>query len=133
MLSPLDHVSMHRTTPNSNAALLLPLFVPVTPLLRYSYKKIGGVPHPVGKDDLFEAPRGCSPAVAGHPIGIDDTNPQCFLSLTDFPRLYPQKDPNVFYHLQTTAHLTTSVFYHLQKRGVGGIPFGYRPDRSLTD
>jgi hypothetical protein len=29
---------------NSNAALLLTLFVPVSPLLRYSYKKMGGTP-----------------------------------------------------------------------------------------
>jgi hypothetical protein len=32
---------------NSNAALLLTLFVAVSPLLRYSYKKMGGTPHPL--------------------------------------------------------------------------------------
>jgi hypothetical protein len=157
MESPLDHATLHRDTRKSNAALLLTLFVPVTPLLRYSYKKMGGVPHPVGKDEirntgfslcavsqngthiaklacrlgrpvfrkpithLVELPRGCSPAVAGHPVGIDGTNPQCFLSLTNYPACSPKKDPNVFYHLQTTSHLTTSVFYHLQK-GRGGGP-----------
>jgi hypothetical protein len=51
-LAPVNH--LHRITyrrncqksPKSNAALLLPLFVPVSPLLRYSYKKMGGYPPP---------------------------------------------------------------------------------------
>jgi hypothetical protein len=49
---------------NSNAALLLPLFVPVTPLLRYSYKKIGGgtpsspaLPEGFAALGIFEASR----------------------------------------------------------------------------
>jgi hypothetical protein len=133
-------------TRNSNAALLLPLFVPVTPLLRYSYKKMGGVPHPVGRDEtrntgfslcavsqngtyrlkpvsrkpithLLEAPRGFN---TPDPVDIVDTNLQCFLSLTDFPSACPQKTPNVFYHLRAIFHLSTSVFYHLQKRRGGG-------------
>jgi hypothetical protein len=36
-----------RETRKSNAALLLTLFVPVSPLLRYSYKKMGGTPLPL--------------------------------------------------------------------------------------
>jgi hypothetical protein len=164
--------------------LLLSLFVPVTPLGAHSYKKMGGVPHPGGKDDapntgfnlcgvsqngthivklacrppaarlpdrqgqvglgrpacrlgrpvllkpvahLLEAPRGCSPAVAGHPADIDDTNSQCFLSLTRNPAQYLQKRPNVFYHLQAMFHVSTSLFYHLRKRrGVGVAHFASR-------
>jgi hypothetical protein len=35
----------------------------------------------------------------------------------------PQKDPNVFYHLETISPVTTCVFYHLLKKGgEGGIP-----------
>jgi hypothetical protein len=170
---PLDHATSQQDTRKSNAALLLPLFVPLSPLLRYSYKKMGGVPHPLRKDDarnagfslcgvsqngthivklacrlgrpvllkpithLLEVPRGCTayaervgaavpqsldtPAAktTAHPGDIDDTNHQCFLSLTGFPRAYAQKDPNVFYHLQAHTHLTTSVFYHLRKRRRG--------------
>jgi hypothetical protein len=149
MVSPLDQAKSHQDTRNSFRRILLSLFVPVTPLGAHSYKKIGGVPHPVGKDEtsntgfslcgvsqngthrlspvsfkpiahLFEAPRGWSPAVAGHPVDIVGTYPQCFLSLTDFPRAYAQKDPNVFYHLQAMFHVSTSLFYHLQKRREGG-------------
>ena len=164
MISPLDYATSHQDTRKSNAALLLPLFVPVSPLSRYSYKKMGGVPHPLREDDarntgislcgvsqngthrlkpvllkpiahLIEVPRGCrayaervgaaanrTPAAktTAHPVDIDDTNSQCFLSLTDFPRACPQKDPNVFYHLQAMFHLSTSLFYHLQKRRGGG-------------
>ncbi len=70
---------------------------------------------------LLEAPRGTIRR-GGHPVDIDGTNSQCFLSLTDFPRAHAQKAPNVFYHLQPATHLTTSVFYHFQKRrgGSGG-------------
>jgi hypothetical protein len=35
-----------QNTRKSNAALLLTLFVPVSPLLRYSYKKMGGGGYP---------------------------------------------------------------------------------------
>jgi hypothetical protein len=176
MVSPLDHVSLHRSTPKSFKRLLLSLFAPVSPLGAHSYKKIGGVP-PVDKDEtrntgfslcavsqngthivklacrppagqaglgrpvllnpiahLFEAPRGSSPAVAGHPVDIDGTDLQCFLSLTDFPRACPQKHPNVFYHLQTQTHVTTSVFYHLQKRrGVGWRQSSSKMGISLTE
>jgi hypothetical protein len=55
-------------------------------------------------------------------LSITPQPPQCFLSLTDFPRVNAQKDPNVFYHLQTATHVTTSVFYHLQKRRGEGPP-----------
>jgi len=154
-------------TSKSFRRLLLPLFVPVTPLSAHSYKKRGGwrhqrpersewnwgVPHPVGKDDArntgfslcgvsqngthsmklacrlgrpvlikpvghsLEAPRGSN---APDAVDIVDSSLQCFLSLTDFPRACLQKHPNVFYHLRAMFHLSTSVFYHLQKRR-GGV------------
>jgi len=69
---------------------------------------------------LLETPRGSSkPDPVGNDkiVDIDDNDPQCFLSLTDFPRTRPKKDPNVFYHLRAMFHLSTSLFYHLQKRG----------------
>jgi hypothetical protein len=74
---------------------------------------------------LIEAPRGFS---TPDPVGIGDTNPQCFLSLTNYPVYTPQKDPNVFYHLQTASRLSTCVFYHLRKKGEG-VPCP--SDRSL--
>jgi hypothetical protein len=133
MNSPLDPARSRRDTPKSFRRLLLPLFVPVTPLGAHSYKKMGGVPQPVGKDETSNTGLSLSgvsqngthrlkPAVARDPVDIVDSSLQCFLSLTDFPRAYPQKTLNVFYHLQTLPRLSTSVFYHLQKRrgGVGG-------------
>jgi hypothetical protein len=33
----------------------------------------------------------------------------------------PQKDPNVFYHLQTALPVSASVFYLLRKKGSGGV------------
>jgi hypothetical protein len=65
---------------------------------------------------LVKVPRGSN---TPDPVDIDGTNPQCFLSLTNYPAYSPKKDPNVFYHLRTLLPVTTSVFYHLQKRGWG--------------
>jgi hypothetical protein len=131
-----DHVTSHRYNRNSNAALLLTLFVLVSPLLRYSYKKMGGIP-PVGIDDTSNTGFSLSglsqngthrlkPVLLGPQKFncVTPHNPQCFLSLTDYPAYVPKKDPNVFYHLQTTPPVTPSVFYHLRKKGVGGRESG---------
>jgi hypothetical protein len=56
-------------------------------------------------------------------------NPPVFSITYGFSSRMPPKRPNVFYHLQTATHVTTSVFYHLQKRrGVGWRVIG--TDRS---
>jgi len=172
-LAPVNHLggityrSNYEKSRKSFIALLLPHLFPVSPLLRYSYKKMGGVPHPVGKDETsntgfslsavsqngthivklacrppagqaglgrpvslkpitysVELPRGFN---TPDPVDIVDTNLQCFLSLTDFPRACPRKTPNVFYNLRAMFHLSTSVFYHLQKRG-RGVARSLRPD-----
>jgi hypothetical protein len=103
-------------TRKSFVALLLPHVFAVSPLLRYSYKKMGG-----GGPALRNLGEGGPSLVTSHPpLDIAPTSPQCFLSLTKIPQKTPQKSPNVFYHLQTVSPLTTCVFYHLQKRGVGG-------------
>ena len=49
--------------------------------------------------------------------------------LRDFIKL-PQKSPSVFYHLQTSIPVTTSVPYHLQKTP-GGAPTQRGPDVEL--
>jgi hypothetical protein len=123
MESLLDHVSLHRSTHKSNAALLLTLFVPVSLMLRYSYKKIGGVPHPVDKDDLFEVPRGSSkPDPVGNDkiVDIVDTDPQCFLSLTDYPANARPKRPQCFLSLTDRNTRNYQCFLSLTKMAGGG-------------
>jgi hypothetical protein len=69
--APINHLVRITYAPNckksrkSNVALLLPLFVPVSPMLRYSYKKIGGGGYP-GNSDL---PIGAIPWNATREIG----------------------------------------------------------------
>jgi hypothetical protein len=112
-LNRLDGITYRRNgqkTHKSNAALLLPLFVPVSPLLRYSYKKMGGVPHA-----LRSFSEGGFPWL---PPGLI-RNYQCFLSLTKNIAHTQKKDPNVFYHLRTTSPVSTCVFYLLRKRRGG--------------
>jgi hypothetical protein len=61
-LDGITHRRNSQKTRKSFIALLLPLFVPVSPLLRYSYKKMGGVP-PV-RTNL--APSSATPLVFYH-------------------------------------------------------------------
>ncbi len=93
-----DPAAYERIRPKSrksNPALLLPLFVPVSPLLRYSYKKIGGTPLPQENSRL-------------------KTLTTCGMYHLRTSRISRQKTASVFYHLQTAFHVTTSVIYHLQ-------------------
>jgi len=83
----------------SNAALLLPHVFAVSPLLRYSYKKIGGGGVPVGLTFRW-AETLTSSALA--------LTTNVFYHLRKSSRL-PQKDPNVFYHLRTTQQKGSKI------------------------
>ncbi len=84
-VTPLNGIAYRRIRQNtrkSNAALLLPHLVAVSPLLRYSYKKMGGGGYPTpGK------PQGAAKYQCYLPLTKTLANapkiPQCFLPLTD--------------------------------------------------
>jgi hypothetical protein len=50
---------------------------------------------------------------------LTPVSPSVFYHLREI-RKTPKKYPNVFYHLQTNATVTTCVFYHLRKKGGRG-------------
>jgi hypothetical protein len=81
---PLDSTSyrsIRQNPPNSFVALLLPHLFPVTPLLHYSYKKMGGAP-------LFSVSSVFSVISALNPVPVSTLN--CHLSTSDCapPRPY---------------------------------------------
>ncbi len=87
-------------------ALLLPHVVAVSPLLHYSYKKMGG--------------EGVHMLTTSHsPLATAPITP-CVIYHLQRIRKTPQNLPNVSYHLQTLIPVSTCVAYHLQKRWGGG-------------
>ena len=110
----LDGTAYRRIRPKarkSNAALLLPAVSPVTPLLRYSYKKMGVPPSRPSTVCVTQASARVTRYV--HPVTTSVAYHLRGNSQT------PQESPFVFYHLQTLFPVTTSVAYHLQKRWGG--------------
>jgi hypothetical protein len=127
-------------TPKSNAALLLTLFVPVTPLLRYSYKKMGGTPLPRNGAEACAIPSPTSNSFginlllgfAGGPPNVSPLESELCrkqggvggtrISISSTPtfNLRLSTDPvttSVFYHLRQSIKMpqkSPNVFYHLQ-------------------
>ena len=84
-------------TCKSFVALLLPHLFAVSPLLHYSYKKIGG-----GGPALRSLrDGGVVPATNHSPLATLPLTTSLFYHLRKSSRT-PQKDPNVFYHLRTS-------------------------------
>jgi hypothetical protein len=109
LASHLDGMTCRRNcqkTRKSNAALLLPLFVPVSPLLHYSYKKMGGAPLPC---DM------------GHMKNSSAANYQCFLSLTKNDQS-ASEIPQCFLSLTSIHSCKYQCFLSLKKKGGGGTP-----------
>jgi hypothetical protein len=96
----------------SNAALLLPHVFAVSPLLRYSYKKMGGTPLPWDPTSNFRLST------------LDRLrSSQCFLSLTRIRRNAP-KTPQCFLSLTDRYTRNYLCFLSLKKKGGWG---GTRP------
>ena len=95
-LAPINHldgITYRRNcqkTRKSNAALLLPHVFAVSPLLHYSYKKMGGGPSRPSS------------------VRSQSVTPSVFYHLRKTSRI-PQKDPNVFYHLRTTLRIAAKT------------------------
>jgi hypothetical protein len=136
-------------TRKSNAALLLPLFVPVSPLLRYSYEKMGGVggravclpKTSIGMSRLLCVCALCIPTqlvrtdglyrdpLAGDPRPVksgDGANYLRFLSLTENARNATKK-PQCFLSLRDRAPRKYLCFLSLKKKGGEGCVFFISP------
>jgi hypothetical protein len=72
---------IHSKSRKSNAALLLPALFPVSPLLRYSYKKMGGTPPSASEIIPQIAKYLCCLSLTGNVQNASKFT-QCFLSLT---------------------------------------------------
>ncbi len=123
-IAPVTHFDAITYQPNRRKSrkslrrLLLPLFVPVTPLGAHSYKKMGGTPSP-------------------QEISRLETLTTCVMYHLQTSRISRQKTPNVFYRLQTPVPVTTFIFTHLGKKGEGVEPTllsaWFHPSRSIQD
>jgi hypothetical protein len=141
-LAPINHLDgmTYQLNPEesrkSNVALLLPLFVLVSPLLRYSYKKMGGAPLPsvhsapsaISALMLFPSlPFNCQPLTFNSLLSSRPYPPLpksfVFNTVTKLPQKAPLSNSFRISHFQTSRKAPLSKSFRiiaLQKQGVGG-------------